>query len=379
MRKLAFLIILSLLITACSKTELTYTEEVIDGVRHIHNLAPVWGSETGPAGIELIFERQIGELDPIDKHFQFHQINWLARDDSGNFFIIESLNNRVLQFSPDWKFIRQIGRSGEGPGEYKLPSDITVDADGNIYVLVGESLKINKYTNKGKFIDQIKLERYAGSVNFRDDGVFQLGGGTGTQTDENTGDFFKYAFRLIDSDGDDLGTICKITGSGDKSEFGTRTVYRTTSDNNDNIYLAFSNQNRINKYSPEGDLLWTADRPIGFKPEVKKYVQESDGFTMSGVRSKSVSRWIKTDDQNRLWVTTYKSHTERDAQDRIIKRQVFVLHIFDESGIFLGEIPYPEDVAKIAGIWGDHAYFVSSDRISILVYRIIEKDPNKGD
>jgi hypothetical protein len=65
---------------------------------------------------------------------------------------------------------------------------------------------------------------------------------------------------------------------------------------------------------------------------------------------------------------------ERNNRGEIITAAPRVLHIFDDSGIFLGEIPYPEGTTKVGGIWDEKVYFISSDRISILVYKIITID-----
>ena len=39
-------------------------------------------------------------------------------------------------------------------------------------------------------------------------------------------------------------------------------------DKDDNIYLEFHYQNRIEKYSPDGKLLWRAERPLNFSTEL---------------------------------------------------------------------------------------------------------------
>ncbi len=61
--------------SAACRGERTYTVEVKDGVRYVHNLKPV--SEKPVA--DLSFVRKIGELESKDPDFQF------ARPDDGRF------------------------------------------------------------------------------------------------------------------------------------------------------------------------------------------------------------------------------------------------------------------------------------------------------
>ncbi|MCH7783787.1 hypothetical protein IID62_12055, partial [candidate division KSB1 bacterium] len=62
-----FVCVAAFIIFSCS-TEATYTVEIIDGVRTVHNIKPVY---EGDSKISLEFVRQIGELDGDDENLQF--------------------------------------------------------------------------------------------------------------------------------------------------------------------------------------------------------------------------------------------------------------------------------------------------------------------
>jgi len=67
----------------------------------------------------------------------FAQVTQLAFDAAGNLFVFDELGSnevRVLVFDPTGGFLREFGRSGEGPGEFNLPVGFAVLRDGTTVV-----------------------------------------------------------------------------------------------------------------------------------------------------------------------------------------------------------------------------------------------------
>lgn len=52
----------------------------------------------------------------------------------GGFYVADSGNARVQQFTPDRAFVRSWGGFGRGDGQFAQPIDVDVDAQGNVYV-----------------------------------------------------------------------------------------------------------------------------------------------------------------------------------------------------------------------------------------------------
>ncbi len=68
--------------TSCSTQEKTYTVEMIDGVKYIHNHAPVWG-ETSK--VKLEFVRKYGDPNETDSNYLFYKPMDIAVDrEEGN-------------------------------------------------------------------------------------------------------------------------------------------------------------------------------------------------------------------------------------------------------------------------------------------------------
>ena len=49
-------------------------------------------------------------------------------------YILDQGNRRIMVLDQNLKFVRQIGRVGQGPGEMIEPTDLDLDDDNNIYV-----------------------------------------------------------------------------------------------------------------------------------------------------------------------------------------------------------------------------------------------------
>jgi len=51
-------------------------------------------------------------------------------DPKGNMYVVDETENRILVFNPDGEFVRQIGREGQGPGEFQALNWFKFLADG---------------------------------------------------------------------------------------------------------------------------------------------------------------------------------------------------------------------------------------------------------
>ena len=69
---------------------------------------------------------------------------------SGNVYVADGGNHRVVKFAPDGTFLGQWGSHGEGETQFRTPTDVAVDADENVYVL--DRLWVRKFSSNGAFI-----------------------------------------------------------------------------------------------------------------------------------------------------------------------------------------------------------------------------------
>ena len=73
----------------------------------------------------------------------------------GNLFVADGYRNaRILEYSPDGNKLREWGSAGTGPGQFRLPHSIQVDAAGIVYVADRENGRIQRFDRAGKFLGE---------------------------------------------------------------------------------------------------------------------------------------------------------------------------------------------------------------------------------
>ena len=78
----------------------------------------------------------------------------IAVDKSGNVYIVDSLNSRVMKYSSNGTYMTQIGSYGTGNGQLKYPAGVAVDSSGNVYVMDVFNYRVVKYNGSGTYITQ---------------------------------------------------------------------------------------------------------------------------------------------------------------------------------------------------------------------------------
>ncbi|MDI6786447.1 MAG: 6-bladed beta-propeller, partial [bacterium] len=71
---------------------------------------------------------------------------------------VDALAKQVLMFKNDGKFIKQLGRDGEGPGEFNQPKSVSFGEDGNIYIADNDLRRISKFDLKYSYINSFVIE-----------------------------------------------------------------------------------------------------------------------------------------------------------------------------------------------------------------------------
>ncbi|MGB2808034.1 MAG: peptidyl-alpha-hydroxyglycine alpha-amidating lyase family protein [Sedimentisphaerales bacterium] len=69
-------------------------------------------------------------------------------DDETKVYITDGQSNNVYVVDEKGKVISKFGKTGDGPGEFKMAHSITVDNKGNIYVTEGDGMRIQVFSRK---------------------------------------------------------------------------------------------------------------------------------------------------------------------------------------------------------------------------------------
>ena len=115
--------------------------------------------KVGP--IEYILKEELTIGDKGGEETILARIKDISVDSEGNIYILETKIREVRIFNKKGEFIRSVARKGQGPGELILPTDILVDDKNKmIYITDRKGKKISKYHLNGEFDSDIKTNFY---------------------------------------------------------------------------------------------------------------------------------------------------------------------------------------------------------------------------
>ena len=87
----------------------------------------------------------------------------VAFADNGHVFISDGYANaRVIEYAADGRKVREWGTPGTGPGQFKLPHSIQIDAAGIVYVADRENGRVQRFDQTGKFLGEWSYGRTFG-------------------------------------------------------------------------------------------------------------------------------------------------------------------------------------------------------------------------
>jgi len=342
--------------------------ETVDGVRLVHNGKEGGWGKTPKVRVELV--RTLGDVAAENEAVAFYMPGGMAVDSAGNLYILDTGNHRVQKFDPDGKYLASFGRQGQGPGDFSYPDSIAIDGHDMIWVSDPNNQRIQVLSPEGaerKTIGFVKDR--VGKIGLTKSGVFMAGGGGVFFTDPGM-DEGKQAlpklYKKLDWDG-------KIAGEyGEPFDFehpllnqlGNQVAF--TADADGGVYLAYLYQNRVEKYSPEGKLLWRADRKLDYSTDPPKDKGKREarggGVMIQMPRMSQCAAGIAVDGSGRVWVVTLNRQTREEEQvgvnmtasmnggerkmsmkpsgnTELRKTDVYKLEVYNPDGELLGSLP----------------------------------------
>jgi hypothetical protein len=100
-------------------------------------------------------------VDPPRKAIdgQFRQPTDVTWDSQGNIFISDGyINSRIAKFDKNGRWVKQWGDRGAKPGEFNTPHSIATDAKDNIYVADRGNRRIQVFDTDGNHLREIKID-----------------------------------------------------------------------------------------------------------------------------------------------------------------------------------------------------------------------------
>lgn len=239
------------------------------------------------------------------KKDSFQSIKGMDTDNEGSLYIADAGRSAVDVFSPDGKYIRSIGKKGDGKADIARPWSVAVDGQGDIYVADDYNHKIVVFGKDGKykrhwlvmmphFLDVIGEKIYLTTY-----GSFYI-------FDKNGGQIAKWAKRGRGYN--QLDNAYGIVKDGDR------------------IYIADSLNNRIVAFNKNGKIDWAFGKP-------SKQMTDPDVIF-------NMPLGLAQDENGLLYVTD-----PLDAAMYVVSKDKKIIEKFGgESGDKDGQFSFPADI-----------------------------------
>lgn len=114
-----------------------------------HNRILVYGPE---GSLQARWGAGAGDGAAGDGPGAFDRPEGIAVAPSGNVYVADTANNRVVELSPAGSAIAEWGSKGTSGGRFHSPLAVAVDAAGRVYVLDGENNRVQEFEAGGRFL-----------------------------------------------------------------------------------------------------------------------------------------------------------------------------------------------------------------------------------
>lgn len=137
--------------------------KTIDGVKVISNGKKPNAPKDKPATIKLTEEMVIGLSDNQDEALS--EVGNFVVDKEGNLFVVDSKDRKVKAFDRNGRFLRLIGKPGEGPGELGMPTGVQFTKDGQLMIEDATNRRLSFFKPSGEFTRSASIADKMGLVN----------------------------------------------------------------------------------------------------------------------------------------------------------------------------------------------------------------------
>ncbi|MDH4271509.1 MAG: 6-bladed beta-propeller [Candidatus Aminicenantes bacterium] len=331
--------------------------KTVDGVTVVSNAKKPNPTKGQPSKVVLTEELTIGGGADPDKSFS--QVSTFVVDDEGTIFALDFKDQKIKVFDRAGKYIRSIGKPGQGPGELGMASGIQLTADGTLVVEDATNRRLAQFKPTGEFIKNISTSGKLGLVGILLDGQGNVLGREMGVAEDNTKMFFET--KKFDPDLKPLFTLDKIEfpipipGSGTKMNVLDLISFYQFGPGG-NIYYGRNANYDIKIYNPEGKPIRTIQKeydPVKVTQKDIDEMLERIPNVAGGANIKDMFsfpdffppyQYFLLDDQGRMYVRTYTKGKVKGE---------YVIDVFDPEGRFISQFISKTDLRLIKA---DKAY-----------------------
>jgi tripartite motif-containing protein 71 len=194
----------------------------------------------GPAGNVITQWGSPGSADG-----QFANPQDVAIDSAGFVYVTDTHNHRIQMFDSNGQFIQKWGTHGSGDGQLAFPSRLAFDSNDILYVTEPDNGRIQKFTTTGQFVGKIAEGQLSFPVGIGLDSSNNVYvAESGASGNPSRVDKFSSSGQPITT----WGSLGSAPGQFNQPK-------GLTLDQNNNVYVADEFNNRIQKFDSNGNLL----------------------------------------------------------------------------------------------------------------------------
>lgn len=324
--------------------------KTIDGVTVISNgknPAPVKGQ---PTRIGLVDELTFGSGGTPEESLSL--VSTFVVDGSGGVFVLDFKEQKIKVYDKTGKFLRAIGKPGQGPGELGMASGIQLMNDGTLIIEDATNRRLALFKPSGEFIKNISTSGMLGLVNLLLDGKGNFIGREMGLVEGNAKMFFE--IKKFDPSLKPLFTLDKIEfpvpipGSGTKINI-LDMISGYQFDPAGNIYYGRNTDYEVKVYSPEGKHVRTIrkeyDRVKVTQEDIDEMLERAPA-SVPGVNVRDLYSFPEyfppfqtflLDEDGRLFVRTF---TKGKA------KQEYEVDVFDPEGRYIARFITKSDLRQ---------------------------------
>lgn len=322
--------------TDTKKPEYPAREDTIDGIKSVMN--PDFPQD-GRINYRIADIFTLGEEEGPEEGILF--LPYDIRVDSQDYIYVvdaEDMNIKVYDQSGNW--IRNVGRRGQGPGEYTRISDFDVSQDGRIFISDIRQHRVSILRADGTFVSSFLVKRGCDRLRVDEAGRIYLQQfisykpvGTSGEKDE------EMIIKRTDSRGKNPFEYGKFPAgkfvwrsktTGHVSQYAHTTVWIVNK--SDRLYLGYSRDYLITVLDKKGKPLFKFGRE--FTPI--KHPLYSPDLAHPEYYPAFYSKNLFFDDYGNLWL---KQYTEDDEIGHLYD-------VFSPDGIFIRQAVVPEKILR---------------------------------
>ncbi len=331
----------------------------------------------------------IGQVEG-EAEYLFSRIGPAALLPDGRIAVADQQDAAIRLFLPDGTFVREIGRRGEGPGEFSHLRTITVVPPDTIVTHDSRLFRLTRFLTSGSLVSTLRLqaddgmpEIYLGEYSTGELGFAWIKRGSGSGEDY-TRDLMQFAkFSETGRLSALLGTEVGILRAETSPLAFSPHLYAEMI--GDSLFLTNGLLPEIQVWDHQGGLVRTIHVPVPEADHADAWEQLEELLAARGntnelqwfenqPRDVAIPRisMMLVDDQDRLWVKKYDPHTDNHLLMRPRCRGGEWL-ILEASGAVVATIKLPEDLLLL-DVRGDQVLGQIADELGVervQVYQIV--------